>query len=222
LETRLCDHLEDDGDTLDSVRRKIDLLLHPFGLSSYDGLGDDQLSMLSDPDSHLSLLTSEQHSVASKSIKAVLHETRQLMFLQGSPGTGKTFTVKALINALQSHRKKCLICGTTGIAAVQYPGRTTLHSLFRLGIDGQSGGCFRSNIGRGTPVAQYILTADLIIIDEISMLTPWVANRVSLTVQSISGYERIQFGGKRILFVGDLLQLPPLFRIFQCPLRVDL
>jgi hypothetical protein len=114
-----------------------------------------------------------------------------------------------------------LICGTTGIAAVQYPGGTTLHSLFRLGINEQSRGGFRSNIGRGTPLAWYILAADLIIMNEVSMLTSWVANRVSLTLQSISGYERVQFVGKRILFVGDLLQLPPLFRIFQCPSRID-
>jgi Cdc6-like AAA superfamily ATPase len=104
-------------------------------MSSYDGLGDDQTSISSDPDSYLSLLTPEQHSVASKIIKAVLHERHQLMFLQGPAGTGKTFTVKALINALQSQRDKCLICRTTGIAAVQYPGGTTLHSLFCLGID---------------------------------------------------------------------------------------
>jgi Cdc6-like AAA superfamily ATPase len=86
-------------------------LLHLFDLSSYGGLGDDWLSICSNPDSHLSLLTLEQHSVASKVIKALSHETHQLMFLQDSAGTGKTFTVKALINALQSHRKKCLICG---------------------------------------------------------------------------------------------------------------
>jgi hypothetical protein len=118
LETCFCNHLADDGDTPDSVRRKIDLLLHPFDTRSYDGLGDGQLSISSDPDSHLSFLTPEQHSVASKIIKAVLHETHQLTFLQGSVGTGKPFTVKALINAFQSHRKKCLICGTTSIAAV--------------------------------------------------------------------------------------------------------
>jgi hypothetical protein len=162
-------------------------------------------------------LTPEQHSVASKIIKAVLHETHQLTFLQGSVGTGKPFTVKALTNALQSHRKKCLIRGTTGIAAFQYPCETTLHFLFRLGIDEQSWGCFRSNIERGTPLAQYILAADLIIIDEVSILTPWVANRVSLTLQSISGYDIIQFGGKRILFVGDLLQLSPIVPDFSMP-----
>jgi hypothetical protein len=196
-------------------------LLHPFDMSSYDSLGDDQLSTSSDPDPHLSLLTPEQHSVASKIIKAMLHETHQLMFLTGSAGTRKTFTAKAFINALQSHSTKCLICGTTSIAAVQYPGGTTLHSLFLLGIDEHSWGGFRSNIGRGTPLARHMLAADLIIFDEVSMLTPWVANRVSLTLQSMFGYERIQFGRKLIVFVGICYNYPPLFRIFQCPSRID-
>jgi hypothetical protein len=110
LETIFCDHMAEDRDTPDSVRRKIDLLLYPVDMPSYDGLGDDQLPVSSDPDSHLSLLIPEQYSVASKIIKVMLHETYQLMFLLGSTGTGKTFTVKALINALQSHRKKYLIC----------------------------------------------------------------------------------------------------------------
>jgi hypothetical protein len=120
-----------------------------------------------------------------------------------------------LISAHQSHRKIGLICGTTDIAAVQYPGGTTLPSLFRLGINEQSRGGFRSNIRRGTALARYILAADLIIIDEVSILTPWVVNRVPMTLQSISGYERIEFGGKRILFVGGLLQLPPIFPDFS-------
>jgi hypothetical protein len=62
-----------------------------------------------------------------------------------------------LINALQSHRKKCLICGTKGIAAVQYPDEMIFYSLFLLGIDEQSRGGFRSNIGRGTSLARGIL-----------------------------------------------------------------
>jgi hypothetical protein len=143
------------------------------------------------------------------------------MFLQGSAGTGKTFTVKAVISVLQSHWKNCLICGTTPIVAVQYPGGTTVHSLLRLGIDEQSRGGFRSNIGRGTPLARYILAADLIIIDEEPMLTPWVANRVSLTLQSISGHERIEFSGKRIFFVGDLQQLPSIVLDFSVPVTLS-
>jgi hypothetical protein len=110
-----------------------------------------------------------------------------------------------------------LICDATGIAAVQYPGETTLHSLFRLGIDKQFTGSFGSNIGRGTVQARHILAADMIVVDEVSMLTPWVAIRVSMTLQSISDHDRIEFGGKRILFVGDLLQLPPVVPNFSMP-----
>jgi hypothetical protein len=51
-----------------------------FVMSSYDGLSDDQPSISSHSDSHLSLLTPEQHCVASKIIKAVVYETDQLMF----------------------------------------------------------------------------------------------------------------------------------------------
>jgi hypothetical protein len=112
---------------------------------------------------------------------------------------------------------KCVICGTTGIAAAQYPGGTTLHSLVRLGIDEGFAGSFRSNIGPGTFQAKHVLDADLPIIDELSMLTPCVANRISMTLQSISVQDRMEFGGKMMLFVIDLLELPPVVQYFSMP-----
>jgi hypothetical protein len=70
-----------------------------------------------------------------------------------------------VIAALQSCGKKCLICGATGTAAVQYPGGTTLHSLFPLGINEQFIGGVQSYIGRGTGHARYILAADMIVMN---------------------------------------------------------
>jgi Cdc6-like AAA superfamily ATPase len=67
-------------------------------------------------------------------------ETDQLVFLQDSAGTGRTSAVRKLIKTLQSHSKKCLIYGTTGTAALPYPGRTTLHSQSRPGTDKQLAG----------------------------------------------------------------------------------
>jgi hypothetical protein len=107
-----------------------------------------------------------------------------------------------------------MIYGTTGIATAQYPGGTTLHSLFHLGIDEQFTGSFRSNIDRDIPVARHIL-ADDFIIDGVSMLTAWVTYRVSMTLHSISDQDKIEFDGKRILFMGDLLQLPPVVSNFS-------
>jgi hypothetical protein len=86
--------LAEDGDIVDSVQRKIDLLLCPDGYGCCDYQEEDQMPRTSDPDSLLSLLTSEQCTVASQIIDAMIHEANQLMFLHGSAETGKTFEVK--------------------------------------------------------------------------------------------------------------------------------
>jgi GTPase SAR1 family protein len=218
LEEQFFENLRDDEEkTEDSVHSKITALLsnerYPDG-----GQNENQNIRVADPNSALSCLRGEQLYVATQLMNAVLQNTHQLMFLQGAAGTGKTFTVNTLIKELQStYRKNCLICATTGIAAVQYPGGTTIHSLFRLGIDEEVQGSFRCNIGRNRIEARHLLRADLIIIDEVSMLTPWVANRVSVTLQSISVHSTRLFGGKTLFFVGDLFQIPPVVKNFSMP-----
>jgi hypothetical protein len=62
------------------------------------------------------------------------------------------------------------------------------HSLFRFGIHKCITGSFRSNIGRDALQARDILAADLVILDEVSVLTPWVPNRAPIIRQSISIY----------------------------------
>jgi hypothetical protein len=58
----------------------------------------------------------------SQIIDAAIHETDQTSFVEGSSGTGRAFTIKALIATLRSYGKKWLICGMTKMAAIQYPG----------------------------------------------------------------------------------------------------
>jgi hypothetical protein len=212
LEQEFWPHFFDAGDTDESVR----VTLHRL-FQADDYLGVDQFPV-EDSGPNWSHLTGEQRHVAGRIFEGVVNNTGQLFFLQGSAGTGKTWTVRVLTAELRRQGKKCLITGTTGIAAVQYAGGTTVHSLFKLGIDEMRGGEFRSNIGRGSFHAEYLLSADLIIIDEVSMLTPWVANRVSLTLKSISDDSTSDFGGMKILFVGDLLQLPPVIQGFSSPM----
>jgi hypothetical protein len=75
LEPRFGEHLADHGDTVDSVHHKIDPMLHPDRYRFCDYQEQDQTPRTSDPDSLLSLLTSEQHTVASQIIDAVIRET---------------------------------------------------------------------------------------------------------------------------------------------------
>jgi hypothetical protein len=65
---------------------------------------------------------------------------------------------------------------------MQYPGGQTVHLLFSLGIDENQGSVFISHIGRKTQKAEKLLGVRLIVIDEVSMLTLWVAPRISLTL----------------------------------------
>jgi hypothetical protein len=54
------------------------------------------------------------------------------------------------------------------------------------------------------------------------MVTPWAANRVSVTLQSTSGDGQLEFEGKHILFVGDLLQVPPVVSNLSMPVLYPL
>lgn len=153
--------------------------------------------------------------------KIVSNDSNQpnLLFLQGRAGTGKTYTTNVLINILRKHGYKVLVTGTTGIAATQYEHGMTCHSLFKLKIEQSiKGNEFICNIGYGTHRAKELLKSNLIIIDEISMLTIETAQSIDYTLRSLVGFhinnnqnldEIPPFGGKNILFVGDLLQLPP-------------
>jgi hypothetical protein len=145
FEAEFWDHFFDIGDSDADVRRK---------LAALRGFRGGQSGVL-EPDVGMSfaLLKPEQMQIVSQIIDCVQDKDSQLPFLQGAAGTGKTFIVRAVIAELAKRGKKCLVTGTTGIAAAQYRGGTTLHSLFKLGIDDARVADFRSNIG-WAPVRQ--------------------------------------------------------------------
>jgi DNA replication protein DnaC len=72
----------------------------------------------------------EQGAAAREIIDAVEQNSKHLMFLEGNAGTGKTHTARVILSELQRRHIQCLVSATTGIAAVQYPGRQKIHSLF--------------------------------------------------------------------------------------------
>jgi hypothetical protein len=65
VEGQFFAQLANEGDTVEDVRRRIDLLLHSHIYAYCDPHDNDQIPPISDPDSSLSLLTPEQYSVAS-------------------------------------------------------------------------------------------------------------------------------------------------------------
>ena len=144
----------------------------------------------------------------------LINHTRQSVFLTGKAGTGKSTFLKYIC----SHtKKKHVVLAPTGIAAIN-AGGVTLHSFFKLPFrpmlpDDQD---LSLQDGRIFDFFKYrkehrkiLADVELIIIDEISMVRVDTIDCVDRILRVFSGNMRLPFGGKQLLFVGDVFQLEP-------------
>jgi len=130
------------------------------------------------------------------------------ILLTGSAGVGKSYTIKHIIE--RNAGKKIGLCAMTGCAAILIDG-TTLHSFLGIGLaDGNSESIARRVFGR-KKILQIILTLDMLIIDEVSMLSNDLFDKVSQILSILRKCPK-PFGGVQIILVGDLFQLSPIDR----------
>lgn len=125
------------------------------------------------------------------------------LFLTGKAGTGKSTLLRYLIS---DFRKNFVILAPTGIAALNVGGQT-IHSFFQLEP--------RPYLPKDRDINELsddkrtlIKNLDIIIIDEVSMVRADMLNAVDLSLRKNTGVNA-PFGGKKMLFIGDLFQLPP-------------
>ncbi|MDD4742169.1 MAG: helix-turn-helix domain-containing protein [Bacteroidales bacterium] len=156
---------------------------------------------------------------------AFVNSTERHIFLTGKAGTGKTTFLHSIS---QSTHKKCLIAAPTGIAAINARG-VTLHSLLQLPF----GSFIPAEIPAGqtsfsveinTPQSllrqrrfnrnkiNMLREMELLIIDEVSMLRADLLDAIDHMLRSLRRKRHIPFGGVQMLFIGDLLQLPPVVK----------
>ncbi len=137
------------------------------------------------------------------------------VFLTGEPGTGKTHTVNAYIEYLQSHDIDLAITASTGIAATHIGGMT-IHSWSGIGIKSHLDVYDLDRIASNEYVAKRILRAKVLIIDEISMLPPETLSMVDAVCREVKKSDE-PFGGIQLVFVGDFFQLPPIMKRTNAP-----
>jgi ATP-dependent DNA helicase PIF1 len=130
------------------------------------------------------------------------------VFLTGSPGSGKTYTVRAYIDWLRSHGIDPSITASTGVAATHIHG-LTLHAWSGIGITDVFTSFEIDRIAGKEHVAKRIQRTSILIIDEVSMLSGTILDAVDMICRQVRGND-LAFGGIQVVLVGDFFQLPPI------------
>ena len=173
-------------------------------------LNADQLRVFNSVSDHLSHQKRHESGECSCTKNSPL-----CMFISGVGGTGKSFlihTIRAMVNELWKDNKdsvRCALAAPTGLAAFNIDG-VTVHRLFQLPIEHDSKTSSYWPLPKETlkVMRNAFRHLKLIIIDEVSMLSSLCLAYVHLRLEEVFGSDQ-WFGAMNVLFVGDILQLPP-------------
>ncbi|KAL7489408.1 hypothetical protein ACHAW6_015006 [Cyclotella cf. meneghiniana] len=147
-------------------------------------------------------LTSEQRKAAEMSLNG------KSVFISGAAGTGKSHVSKFIIQSLQKSEKKCSPTAPTGVAAINVGG-STLHSFFGIGLGLGSVSSLVRKIKKKNAVVQRINETDVLLIDEVSMLSCDLLETLDGVARQVRQRDE-PMGGMQIIAVGDFFQLPPI------------
>ena len=127
------------------------------------------------------------------------------VFLTGAPGAGKTYVLNEFIRQARADGASVAVTASTGIAATHING-TTIHSWSGIGL----ATALTDNLVKTvrTRRKRRLQEADILIIDEVSMLHAWLFDMVDRICRIIRRDER-PFGGLQVVLSGDFFQLPP-------------
>ena len=165
-----------------------------------------------------------EQSEITKLAGRFINNTNQSIFLTGKAGTGKTTFLR---NIKEYTHKNVIVAAPTGIAAIN-AGGVTLHSLFQLPFGSiiPENISFDENINIQLNTPQSLLRSfqmnktkrnmlrelELLIIDEVSMLRADLLDGIDAILKHVRRRRDVPFGGVQVLFIGDLLQLPPVVK----------
>lgn len=132
------------------------------------------------------------------------------IFVTGPGGTGKTALIQHIVKHCENNKKKIQVCALTGCAALLLSkcNARTIHSWSGIRQGKGDPEKIISDIYKNKKVSKTWKTTDVLIIDEISMMSKFIFELLDTIGKRI---RRIQtpFGGIQLVFTGDFYQLPP-------------
>lgn len=135
----------------------------------------------------------------------VMMNTRETVLITGKAGTGKSTLLREFE---KESGRKCVVLAPTGIAAINAGGQT-VHSFFgfppRPMMPGDSD---IKKFGKFHPKYKIMKEMEVLIIDEVSMLRADIIDAIDYALR-LNLNNPFPFGGKQVIFFGDLFQLEP-------------
>lgn len=132
------------------------------------------------------------------------------ILITGAAGCGKTFCIQQIVNHARNSGKKVEICAMTGCAAILLNCRAkTFHSWSGIGIREPDPNKIYKNIIKKPYKKKNWTTTQLLIIDEISMMSAYLFELLDALGRKIINHF-VPFGGIQVILSGDFYQLPPI------------
>ena len=128
-------------------------------------------------------------------------------FFTGCAGTGKTFTLMSIIEALP--QTVTYVTALTGIAASLLPQGTTLHSFAGIGHASLNREQTLRKVKTNPQAVMKWTKAKTLIIDEVSMMSKDLFELIDYLGRELRNRRTVPFGGLQVILCGDFFQLPP-------------
>ena len=162
-------------------------------------------------------LNNEQKAFAIDFLNAFGHRDQQsrlkqtrLFYLEGAAGTGKTHVYRYLFHTLKSLKINVVCLALTGIAATLLPEGRTIHSVFKIPLNLTDTSTSFLDYSKDPEAYNFVRDLQVIIIDEISMVSKQILDIISMTLNFLEGTSLVPyhwFGDKFVIFGGDMRQI---------------
>lgn len=133
----------------------------------------------------------------------------QNLLLTGPAGTGKSFLIKHIFDFFYKEGVFFAKTAMTGVAALNIGG-TTLHSWSGVMLAEELAEELARVVKRNKKAVKRIRDTQILFVDEISMASAELLDKLDFIFKLVRR-SSLPFGGLQIIFIGDFLQLPPVF-----------
>jgi ATP-dependent DNA helicase PIF1 len=134
------------------------------------------------------------------------------IFLTGPAGSGKSYLIRRIVAWATDAGRVVSVTALTGCAALLLGNKAkTLHSWAGIGLGRESADKLAAVVMRTPRAKSRWKRTDILIVDEISMMTPDLFEKLDFIGRRVRA-RNASWGGIQLIVCGDYFQLPPVYK----------